>query len=100
MKTKRIMSASRLRKENAVFAGTAGVSAKCATQSFKPAFLDYSTMTIHMSRFADGRLAPLHLLDGLPEEIRAKGTLISGFERGGFFYTRRAVAKACEEWRI
>ena len=70
---------------------------------FRPAFLDCATMRIHLSRFADGRLAPCHVLDGLPDEVvvdrlpsgrivRAKASLISGFERGGFFYTRRAAA--------
>ena len=70
------------------------------SRNFSPAFLDFTTMTIYMSRFADGRLAPLHLLDGLPAEAVAKGTLIAGFERDGFFYTRRAVARACDEWRL
>ena len=96
---KRTMTKRRLRIENAIFGGTCGVSQN-ASQTFRPAFFDFTTCTIHMSRFADGRLAPVHLIDGLPQAVRAKGTLISGFERGGFFYTRSAVAKACEEWRI
>ena len=100
MKTKRIMSENQLREENARYAGTGGISKRCAGASFQPAFFDYSTCTIHLSRFADGRIAPVHLLDGLPQALRAKGTLISGFERNGFFYTRSAVARACEEWRI
>ena len=66
--------------------------------SFRPAFLDYSTCTIHMSRFADGRLAPVHIRDTLPEELLAKGTLIAGFERNGFFYTRAAAERAAREW--
>ena len=71
-----------------------------AEQSFRPAFLDFRTCTVYMSRFSDGRLAPIHLLDGVPAEVLARGTLIAGYERGGFFYTRRMVARACEEWRI
>ena len=97
---KRIMSESQLRDENTAYAGTGGVSGACSQPSFRPAFLDFGTCTIYMSRFSDGRLAPIHVLDGIPQEVLAKGRLISGFERGGFFYTRRMVAKACEEWRI
>ena len=29
----------------------------------------------------------------------AKSTLISGFERDGFFYTRTAAARAASEWQ-
>ena len=97
---KRVMSETQLRKENAAHAGTAGTSEGCAGSTFQPAFFDFTTCSLYLSRFADGRLAPLHLLDGLPAEILAKGTLISGFERGGFFYTRHAVARACEQWRL
>lgn len=90
---------------------TARVASGAATRRFRfrPAFLDCATMTIYPARFADGRPAPFHLLDGLPDEVvadrlpsgrvvRAKATLISGFERDGFFYTRSAAARACEEW--
>jgi hypothetical protein len=30
--------------------------------------------------------------------VTAKATLISGFVRNGFFYTRSAAAKAAKEW--
>lgn len=51
----------------------------------------------------------MHLLDGLPDDVvvdraasgrvlAAKATLISGFERNGFFYTRSAAARAVEQW--
>jgi len=76
---------------------------------FRPAFLDTAQMRIYPALFADGTAAPFHCLDGLPEEavadrlhsgrvVRAKATLIAGFERGGFFFTRRAAARACEQW--
>ena len=97
---KRIRSESQLREESAAYDGTAGSSHGCAGGGFKPAFFDYTSCILYLSRFADGRLAPIHVLDGLPPEVLAKGTLISGFERNGFFYTRRAVARACEEWRL
>ncbi len=76
---------------------------------FRPAFLDTATFSIHLSRHADGQPAPFHLLDGLPNEVvvsrsifgqvvAAKETLISGFERSGFFYTASAAARAAAEW--
>jgi hypothetical protein len=52
---------------------------------FRPAFLDFATMTIYPSEFA-GRV------------LAARATLIPGFERNGFFYTRTAAARAMMEW--
>ena len=76
---------------------------------FRPAFLDFATLKIYLSRFADGRPAPIHHIGGLPDEvvvartpcgrvIAPKATLIAGFERNGFFYTRSAAARAAAEW--
>lgn len=76
---------------------------------FRPAYLDFETQMVYSSRFADGRLAPCHVLDGLPESVIAdrlacgrivatKATLIAGFVRNGFFYTRSAAARAAAEW--
>ena len=106
---KRVMSEQLLKRENAVHADTGGRSQENSDLGFRPAFFDFATQTIYPSRFADGRLAPFHLLDGLPEEvvvdraasgrvIAAKATLISGFVRNGFFYTRSAAARAVAEW--
>jgi hypothetical protein len=104
----RFMNEGRLHQENAVPAGTSGGNAGLG---FRPAFLDSATFIVYPSRFASGRPASFHLLDGLPDEVvadrspsgrvvRAKATLISGFERGGFFYTRQAAARACAEWGL
>ena len=106
---KRLVNAEMLRRENVVHTGTGGRSEGNSGLGFKPAFLDFATQVIYPSRFADGRLAPFHLLDGLPEEVvidrlpsgrvsAAKATLISGFVRNGFFYTRSAAARAAAEW--
>jgi hypothetical protein len=54
---------------------------------FRPAFLDFATMTIYPSEFAAGVLS-------------AKATLIAGYERHGFFYTRTAAARAARDWVI
>ena len=66
---KRLMSEQLLKRENQVHAGTGGRSQENAGLGFKPAFFDFATQTIYPSRFADGRLAPFHILDGLPEEV-------------------------------
>jgi hypothetical protein len=106
---KRLVNQERLKKENVAYAGTGGVSAGNRRLGFRPAFLDCATMQVHPSLFADGRPAPFHLLDGLPEDVvldraadgrvkRVKSSIISGFERGGFFYTRRAAARARDQW--
>lgn len=103
------MDEPRLQQENRDFAGTGGRSQANRGLGFRPAFLDCSTMAIHLSRFADGSLAPLHVLDGLPDDVvidrlpsgrvaQAKSTLVAGFERGGYFYTRSAAARAVVEW--
>jgi len=106
---KRLMNEKLLQNENAVHTATGGRSEENSSLGFRPAFLDFATQIIYMSCFADGRLAPFHLLDGLPDEVvlertptgrvlAAKATLISGFVRNGFFYTRTAAARAVAEW--
>ncbi len=106
---KSLMNKKRLERENQVHAGTGGRSSANAGLGFAPAFLDFATCTVHPSRFANGRPAPFHVLDGLPEEVvvmrspcgrvvAAKATLMSGFVRGGFFYTRAAAARLLREW--
>lgn len=106
---KRVMTEKQLTRENAVHLGTGGRSQENSGLGFRPAFYDFATQRIYPSRFADGRLAPFHLLDGLPDEVVAdrasngrvvcaKATLISGFVRDGFFYTRSAAARAAKEW--
>jgi hypothetical protein len=108
---KRLMNAQLLKRENAAHAGSGGRSQGNSRFGFHPAFLDTTTFSIYISRFADGRPAPFHLLDGLPDEVvlvrsragrvvAAKPTLVSGFERNGFFYTRTAAARAAEEWVV
>jgi len=85
--------------ESANYRGTRGVSEDNRGADFQPAFIDRQSGTVHLSRFADGRRAPCHLLDGLPDELviardergRAtcvKGSVVSGFVHGGCFYPR------------
>lgn len=76
---------------------------------FQPAFFDFLTQTIYPSVFADGTPAPFHILEGLPSEvivdrarsgrvISTKVTLLTGYERNGYFYTKPTVARAIVEW--
>jgi hypothetical protein len=92
-----------LERENRCHRGTGGVSSRNRGAGFRPAFMDTGTRAVYLSRFADGRMAPFHTLEGLPEGLvlgrnasgRAcvvKASVISGFERAGLFYTRGEAA--------
>ncbi len=100
---KAALSTQVLRRQNLAFRGTGGVSSGNRSQGFAPAFLDTDTGSIYLARFADGRPAPMHLLDGLPSELivsrdaaghcqAAKRSLIAGFVQAGRFYTREQAA--------
>ena len=97
------LTKSALAFESANYRGTRGVSESNRGLGFQPAFIDRETGGVHLSRFPDGRLAPCHLLDGLPGEIvlardrqghvtRVKPSLVSGFVHGERFYTRDEAA--------
>jgi hypothetical protein len=100
-----LLTKATLKKENQAFRGTAGVSENNRCARFRPAFHDLATARTVQARFADGRPAPMHLLDGLPREwvaeydaagrVRAiKDSVIAGFVRDGIFYTREQAAAA------
>lgn len=90
-------------QENKCFSNTPGVSENNRFLGYLPAFRDSTTGDVYLSRFADGRCAPVHLLAGLPEEVvtqrtpagevsAIKSTVVSGFVREGRFFTRSEVA--------
>lgn len=96
------MTIKTLVNDNRAFAGTPGVSRDCRRGGFLPGFLDRATGEIYLSRYADGRPARVHLLDGLPNELivtrtgsgqvaAIKGSVIAGFVLDGEFYTREQV---------
>jgi len=102
---KDVMNRRRLEGENTLHLGTGGRSEENAHAAFRPAFFDYASQKLYLSCFANGCAAPLHLLEGLPEEvivdrapcgrvIAARASLVAGFERNGCFYTRKAAARA------
>ena len=99
------MTDSRLALENARYAGTGGVSRENRRHGFRPAFMDLETAAVYLARFADGRPAAFHLIDGLPDELvvsrdpagrvaEIRPSVISGFEQDGRFYTRDEAAQA------
>jgi hypothetical protein len=98
---------AQLVRENVRYFGATGCCAGAAHGRFAPAFLDAETGRLLPSRFADGRLAAVHVLDGLPPDLvverspagrvrDVKGGLVSGFLRDGCFYTREEAFRARE----
>lgn len=105
---KRELTEQRLSLENERFAATAGVSHNNRTLGFLPAFRDRATGEVYLSRFADGRHAPIHLLEGLPDALltrqptiggvrSVKNSVVSGFVRDGYFYTRVEAARTANK---
>lgn len=99
------LTPKKLQQQTVAFRGTGGVSAENNGHGFMPAFLNTANGQIHLARFADGRLAPMHVLEGLPEDLiavrdttgRATATvpsIIAGFARQERFYTREQAAAA------
>lgn len=98
------LSTLALQRENREFRDTGGRSEENRALGFRPAFKDVASGAVYPSRFADGRPAPFHLLDGLPEEVivqrepggrvgRVKDSIVSGFILNGQFYTRDEAAR-------
>jgi hypothetical protein len=101
----KLLTTETLRRQNLAFVGTGGISQENRSVGFQPAFHDLASGRSALARFADGSPAPMHLLDGLPEEwvvqrdttgrvIAIKDTVIAGFLRNGRFYTREQAAAA------
>jgi hypothetical protein len=94
-----------LLNENALFANSGGISQHNRSLGFCPGYLNQATGEIAPSRYADGRLAPIHVLAGLPESwvesrdasghvLAIDAAVVSGFIRNGCFYTREQAARA------
>lgn len=101
------MTPERLQQENRFFRNTGGVSHHNGAKGFRSAFQDNATGNVYLSRFADGSLAPIHLLDGLPDElvlardsagriVTVKETVVAGFLHAERFYTREQAAGLLE----
>jgi hypothetical protein len=103
----RTMTPATLVYENVIHLGRGGRSQENRSSGFRPAFLDSDNGIVHPSRFADGHLAPVHLLDGLPDCVvlarspggrvtEVKPSIVSGFVRDGRFYTRNEAVHAMQ----
>lgn len=90
--------------ENRTYAGGGGVSQHNRSGGFRPAFRDVETGIVYLACFADGRPAPMHILDGLPDGVviarapcgrvvAAKPSVVAGFVREGRFFTREQAAQ-------
>lgn len=99
------LTPKKLQQQTVAFRGTGGISAENKGHGFTPAFFDTTKGEIHLARFADGRLAPMHILEGLPKDLiavrdeagRATATvptIIAGFAYQERFYTREQAAAA------
>lgn len=106
----RVLTLTDLEDQNRIFRGSGGVSEENRILGFRPAFYDMDTGTVLPSRFADGREAPMHLLEGLPEELidsrddkgrpcAARAGIVAGFSRNGQFYTRDQAASATRQMK-
>jgi len=104
-KTRGILSNQLLKEQNEAFEGTNGTSHNNRDNGFIPAYYDRTSGRSVISRFTDGRPAPIHVLDGLPEEwvaqkdsaghvTKVRAGIVAGFLRHGRFYTREEAAKA------
>ena len=96
-----------LAADNRFFAGTGGVSQGNRHRGFTPGFLDCDTGAVYPSCWADGRPAPFHALEGLPDHLvlnrgptgrvaTVKASVVAGFVRCGCFYTREQAACCLE----
>ncbi|HET8702085.1 MAG TPA: hypothetical protein VFL97_10530 [Nitrococcus sp.] len=102
------LSLIRLLQDNRRYQGTKAVSEGNRPNGFLPAFLDPDTNTVYLSRQADGGLAAVHCLEGLPNELvvsrdaaghvtQAKPGLICGFLHEGRFYSREEAMRLLQE---
>ena len=102
---KQPLSDERLGRESRQFTGSGGLSEQNRAYGFIPAFYDTQSRKAMASCFANGTLAPIHVLEGLPQEwvrqrgpsgrvVVAKDSVIAGFLYQGKFYTREQAALA------
>ena len=96
-----------LAKENRRFTGTGGVSKENRSLGFLPAFCDTETGIVYPSCNKDGTPAPIHMLDGLPENlitardqqnniVAVKVSVIPGFVKDQEFFTREQAAELAQ----
>ncbi len=103
----KLFTDSNLDKETQQYAGTGGVSQGNGGYGFIPAFKDLNLGDIYLSQYSDGRVAKVHLLDGMPAhliinkqdgQIRSlQKSVIAGFVLDNVFFTRAQAAQYVSE---
>lgn len=94
-----------MRQLSVIVPSCSGQIERIRESGYLPAFYDHYTMTAELSRFTDGMPAPVHLLDGLPDDwvakrsttgkiLALKESVTAGYLYKGFFYTPDEVACA------
>lgn len=107
---KQMLTSDDVVQQSLVYRGTGGVSAENRAYGFHPAFLDREDGYIHLSCHADGSPADAHQFDGVPQEWIAardhegrpsavKASVVAGFVRDGYFFTREQVAQLIQ-WEL
>lgn len=113
IKVKKMISSHKtinLAEENRQFKTSGGVSENNSHANFLPAFKDVDTGNIALSKYVNGRQAPFHFLDGLPNSwilkrdirgraVEIKSSIISGFIRLGKFFTRDEATQFMENFQ-
>jgi len=99
------LDGARLHGERRRYRGSAGESRLAGGRGLRPAFRDECTGEVQPACFADGRPAPVHVLEGLPaawvverdqrgRPVAVRPGVVCGFLRAGRFYTRAEAAAA------
>jgi hypothetical protein len=97
-------------RDSLAYRGTGGVSAENSVYGFRPAFLDRDTGRIHLCDHPAGDALTSHRFDGLPAECitardaqgrpsAIRSSLVAGFEREGYFFTREQAAQLIQ-WEL
>ncbi len=102
-----VLTDSALATESIKYRGTGGASQGNRGYGFIPAFMDTRNETVYLSRYSDGRLAKIHILDGMPEHLiistedghvkSVVESVVAGFVLNGVFYTRTEAANFVAE---
>lgn len=93
-----LISTIALEKQQKTYQKISGTNISDLCVGFIPAFRDLSTNETHLSITPEGRVSPIHLIDGLPLDWvtewdlegypkSLKSGIIAGFFRGENFFT-------------
>ena len=107
---KQVLTSDDVAQQSLAYRGTGGVSAENRAFGFLPAFLDRESGHIHLSCDARGIPAAIHQFDGMPADWvvecdhdgkprAVKASIVAGFVREGYFFTREQAAQLIQ-WEL